>query len=168
MKRYLLLLLSLVTFNIFSQIEDPVEWSFSIEYISDQTYNLVVEADIENGWNVYSQHVDPDGPIPTSFSFLESKDFELIDNVIESNPKTKFDPVFEMNLSSFQNKAVFKQKIHLFNDTIASIEGELEFMVCNATMCLPPDYVDMFFFLTLKKKIILTNSLTDDFCSISK
>ena len=115
MKRYLFLFLSLITFNMFSQIEDPVEWSFSIEHISDQTYNLVIEADIEQGWSVYSQDVNPDGPIPTSFSFVDSKDFELIDDVVESNPNTKYDPVFEMNLSSFQNKAVFKQKIRLLN-----------------------------------------------------
>ena len=135
---------------MFSQIEDPVQWSFSVEQISERTYNLVIEADIENGWNVYSQYVDPDGPIPTSFSFFRSEDFKLIDSVTESNPKTKYDPVFQMDLSSFQNKAVFKQKVKVLNDNISSIKGELEFMACNSTMCLPPDYVDMLF--VLKKK----------------
>ena len=68
----------------------------------------------------------------------------------ESNSKTKYDPVFQMNLSSFQDKAVFKQKIKILNTNISVVKGELEFMVCNATMCLPPDYVDMLF--ELKKK----------------
>jgi len=146
-----------MTFNTFSQIEDPVQWYFSVEQISDTTCNLVIEAEIENGWNVYSQHVDPDGPVPTSFSFFQSKDFELIDSVKESNPTTKFDPVFEMNLSSFQNTAIFQQKIHVLNDIGFFIKGELEFMVCNATMCLPPDYVDMSF--AIKKKNNVTNSI---------
>jgi len=150
MKNYIFLLFALITFNLFAQIEDPVEWSFSVEKVENDIYDLVIEAEIESGWNVYSQHVDPDGPIPTNFVFEESDNFILIDDVLESNTKTKFDPVFQMNLSSFEEKAVFKQKIKLVNQNTISIKGELEFMVCNATMCLPPDYVDMLF--DLKKK----------------
>ena len=161
MKKYLFLLLSLITFNMFSQIEDPVDWSFSVEHISEDLYYLVVEADIEKGWNVYSQYVDPDGPVPTSLSFFNEtkKSFELIDSVVESNTNTKFDPVFEMNLSSFQSKAVFKQKIKLLDENLSLIKGELEFMVCNATMCLPPDYVDLLF--DFKKKNNIGNSIKE-------
>ena len=155
MKKYVFLLLTLITFNMFGQIEDPVDWDFSIEHIENDIYNLIIEAEIEKGWNVYSQHVDPDGPIPTSFLFSESEDFILIDGVIESNSTTKFDPVFQMNLSSFQDEAIFKQKIKILNDTISAIQGELEFMVCNATMCLPPDYVDMLFDFKKKTKNLL-------------
>ena len=90
MKKYVFLLLTLITFNMFGQIEDPVDWDFSIEHIDNDIYNLIIEAEIEKGWNVYSQHVDPDGPIPTSFLFSESEDFILIDGVIESNSTTKF------------------------------------------------------------------------------
>ena len=150
MKKYFVLILGLISINLFAQIEDPVEWAFSVEKINNDIYNLVINADIEPGWNVYSQQVDPDGPIPTNFIFEESDDFLLIDSVVESNTKTKFDPVFQMNLSSFEDKAVFKQKVKIINVNIETIKGELEFMVCNATMCLPPDYVDMLF--DFKKK----------------
>ena len=150
MKNSIFALLSLITFNFFAQIQDPVDWSFSVEHLSDQSINLIIEADIEEGWNVYSQYVDPDGPVPTTFSFIQSEEFELVGSVEESNSKTKYDPVFQMNLSSFQDKAVFKQKIKILNSNISVVKGELEFMVCNATMCLPPDYVDMLF--ELKKK----------------
>ena len=150
MKNSIFALLSLITFNFFAQIQDPVDWSFSVEHLSDQTINLIIEADIEEGWNVYSQYVDPNGPVPTTFSFVQSEEFELVGSVEESNSKTKYDPVFQMNLSSFQDKAVFKQKIKILNSNISVVKGELEFMVCNATMCLPPDYVDMLF--ELKKK----------------
>ena len=102
MKKFIFLLLTLLSFNLFSQIEDPVDWSFSIEHLSDDIYNLVIEANIEKGWNVYSQHVDPDGPIPTSFSFFSSADdieglvFWLLDattvllfsETLQSNPRS--------------------------------------------------------------------------------
>ena len=170
MKEYIFLLLTFFTFNLFSQIEDPVTWSFSTERTSEDMYDLIIEAEIDAGWSVYSQHVDPDvGPVPTSFSFFTEtkKSFELIDDVRESNTTTKYDPVFQIELSSFQSKAVFKQKIKLVNDTLSIIKGELEFMVCNATMCLPPDYVDMSF--ELKKKSKDQNSLvTSDLVNSNK
>ena len=150
MKKYIFLLYALLSLNIIAQIEDPVEWTFSVDSVSEDMRHLVIRADIEKGWNVYSQHVDPDGPVPTSFMFNQSPSYKLIGSVDESNTITKFDPVFQMELSSFQTKAVFKQKIQLLNDTLSVIKGELEFMVCNSTMCLPPDYVDMVF--DLKKK----------------
>jgi thiol:disulfide interchange protein len=162
MKKYFFLLLSVIALNTFSQIEDPVDWSFSVEHISNQSFNLIIEAEIEEGWNVYSQYVNPDGPVPTSFYFVETEEYELIDGVEESNSKTKYDPVFQMDLSSFQDKAIFKQKIKILNDTTSVIRGELEFMVCNATMCLPPDYVDMIF--EVKKKT--ENSLKDNSSSL--
>ncbi|MBJ04911.1 MAG: hypothetical protein CMP65_03295 [Flavobacteriales bacterium] len=156
MKKYLILFFGSIFLNLFSQIEDPVNWSFEIEEISKDIYNLVIKADIEQGWSIYSQFVDPDGPIPTSFTFISDDSFELIDSVIESAPNTKFDPVFQMNLAAFQKKALFTQKVKLLSDTITSISGELEFMACNSTMCLPPDYVTMEF--NFKKKNHQQNS----------
>ena len=163
MKKYIFLLLAFISLNISAQIEDPVDWSFSVEHISEDLYYLVVEADIEKGWNVYSQYVDPDGPVPTSLSFFnETKNsFVLIDSVIESNTTTKFDPIFEMNLSSFQTKAIFKQKIKLIDENVSIINGELEFMVCNAMMCLPPDYVDMLFDFKKKNKTSHSSSVSN-------
>ena len=52
MKKFLFLLFSLVISYSYSQIEDPVSWTFSVEKIDIETYNLVIDADIENGWNV--------------------------------------------------------------------------------------------------------------------
>jgi len=151
MKKHIFILLAFISFNLISQIEDPVDWTFFVEKIQDNDYNLVIEAKIEKGWNVYSQHVDPDGPIPTTFSFKDSPDYKLIDSVQESNTITKFDPVFQMNLASFQKEATFTQKVKILSDTISSIMGELEFMACNSTMCLPPEYVTMIFDFKKKK-----------------
>ena len=151
MKKYIFYLLSIVFFTAFTQIEDPVQWSFSVENQDDNTFQLIIKAQIEEGWRVYSQHIDGDGPIPTSFQFFTHDGFELVDNVIENNALTKFDPMFDMNLSYFQRNAIFKQKILLLDDTLSTIHGELEFMVCNDIMCLPPDYVDMLFDFKKKK-----------------
>ena len=74
MKNYIFLFFSFITFSLFGQngIQDPVDWNFTIEHVQDDIYDLVIDVEIDSGWSVYSQHVDPDGPIPTSFSFFES------------------------------------------------------------------------------------------------
>ena len=165
MKKYLFLLFTIMSFTGFAQIEKPVKWIFSVEHVSERNYDLVIKADIQKGWNVYSQDVNPDGPIPTSFVFNESVDFKLIDQVKESQPITKYDPVFQMELSSFQNEAIFKQRIELLNDTLSIVKGELEFMACNSEMCLPPDYVDMLFDVKKKKDSLLA-SISNWFCGL--
>ena len=159
MKKLLFIVIAILTFNVNAQIEDPVEWSFSYDSISQDSYILTIKAKIERGWNIYSQFVNPDGPIPTSFVFEESEDFKLVGIVNEPNPNTKYDPVFQMDLSSFQDEVVFTQEIKLLNKVLPKIKGELEFMACNEKMCLPPDYVDMIFDLKKKDKSDLENSL---------
>ena len=159
MKKLLFIVIAILTFNVNAQIEDPVEWSFSYDSISQDSYILTIKAKIERGWNIYSQFVNPDGPIPTSFVFEESEDFKLVGIVNEPDPNTKYDPVFQMELSSFQDEVVFTQEIKLLNKVLPTIKGELEFMACNEKMCLPPDYVDMIFDFKKKDKSDLENSL---------
>ena len=74
---------------------------------------------------MYSQHIDDDGPVPTIFQFFgDSLAFNLLGGVTESNTITKFDPMFDMELSYFENKALFEQKIQVLNDTLNVIKGE--------------------------------------------
>ena len=51
-------------------VENPVTWSWETEKISDTEYKLIYNATIEEGWHLYSAHVDPDvGPYPTAFYY---------------------------------------------------------------------------------------------------
>ena len=40
-----------------SQIYDPVNWSFSKQNISENTYELTFIADIEEGWTISSNDI---------------------------------------------------------------------------------------------------------------
>ena len=75
MKKNLLALIFFLPSLLFSQIFNPVEWSFSQEDLGDSEYNLLFEANIEDGWYVYSQHVGDDGPIPTEFTFFDTEGY---------------------------------------------------------------------------------------------
>ena len=61
--------------------------------------------------------------------------------VFESeNLHTEYDPNFDMELSFFEKEATFTQKVKL-SEKGAKIKGELTFMVCDDSKCLPPEYV---------------------------
>lgn len=148
-KSFLLLALSFVIASASGQILDPVKWKFSSNQIADNEFELVFTAVIDDGWTVYSQHIEGDGPVPTSFFFTEADNYERIGEVVESseNRKTIHDNVFDMELSKFYHQAVFTQKVRV-NDTSKPIEGFLEFMTCDDTRCLPPTEVEFSFALT--------------------
>ena len=131
--------------SVHSQILEPVEWSTSVEKVSDTEYLLISTANIDNGWHLYSQNVPENGPIPTTFTFEDNTDFELNGSVSEETGKTVDDPVFQMKIKFFENKAEFKQRIKVLNDELSIVKGEVEFMVCDDERCLPPTYVDLEF-----------------------
>ncbi|WP_299528096.1 LptF/LptG family permease [uncultured Lutibacter sp.] len=141
------LLLSLLIFSIstFSQIHDPVKWSTSVENISDSEYDLIIQATIDSGWHLYSQKVPDNGPIATTFVFEKNENYELVGNTSEEKGHTTFDSVFEMKIKYFENKAVFKQRIKTLSKNASVIIGEVEFMVCDDTSCLPPTFIDLNF-----------------------
>ena len=147
------LLLTATMFSTgFSQIFDPVKWSFSVERISETEANLHFDAKIESGWHLYSQKIDGDGPIPTSFAFQELGTAKLNGALAEGKGHREMDPNFGIELKYFENKARFTQKVKL-TASATSIKGELEFMVCNDERCLPPDYLPFEFKVPKAEKL---------------
>ena len=149
MKNACIFLFLMLSLGIFSQIEDPLQWSTTVEEISDTEFVLVSEATIAAGWHLYSQNVPEDGPIPTTFIFDTSKgEFSLEGKTIEEEGITVDDPVFEMKIKFFENAAIFKQRIKTISGK-NTIQGVVEFMVCDDTKCLPPTEIALVF--NLKK-----------------
>ena len=144
MKKVIILLTFVLSTSVFSQIYDPVKWLTSVEKISDIEYNLIATATIESGWHLYSQVVPEGGPILTTFTFIDSKHYELVNKTQEEEGHEIDDPVFEMRIKFFENKTEFKQRVKVLND-INTIDAEVEFMVCDDEKCLPPNNIDLTF-----------------------
>jgi thiol:disulfide interchange protein DsbD len=141
------------SFNLISQVFEPVKWVTSTEKVSETEYVLISTATIDSGWHLYSQDVPDGGPIPTSFTYKTNSDFSLISNTSEEEGHTVDDPVFDMRIKFFENKAEFRQRITVVNKELSIVEGEVEFMVCDDEKCLPPGYVDLQFNLKDAKVI---------------
>jgi len=124
-----------------AQILKPVKWQFGAKKLNDHEAVVFMKATINNGWHIYSQHLEDGGPIPTSFSFKSSPDYTLVGQPAEPKAKTKYEEVFDMDVAYFDNQVVFQQKVKLTKGA-TSVRGAVEFMACNATQCLPPDEVE--------------------------
>ena len=144
-KSFSLLLLVLLPVIAFSQILDPVKWSFSVERNSNEEATLLLTAKADKGWHVYSQNIPAGGPLPTTFSFNKSKHYQLVGKVTEPKGITENDPNFDMVLTFFADKVTFRQKIKILSKEDFNITGVLNFMCCDDKQCLPPSDVDFEF-----------------------
>jgi len=156
----------LIFVSVQGQILTPVKWSFTTEKTAENEVDLVFTAKIDKGWHLYSQFIAEGGPIPTSFSFTQTKDFKKISKVKEGKPQEFMDPNFEMLLKFFSDKAVFRQKIKQLSSKPFTIKGSLEFMVCDDSRCLPPETVDFEFKLDGASALIEKSSVDTDTSSV--
>jgi len=124
------------------EIETPVTWEASVQQQSDQMYQLRVTANIKENWHLPSQKPLPEGeigPIPTEFEYeTQGKNISLIGETLEPEGITKRDPIFDIMLTYFKEKAVFKQKIKLENPDQKLIT-HINFSICDDEKCLPVD-----------------------------
>ncbi|MDZ7737742.1 MAG: cytochrome c biogenesis protein CcdA [Bacteroidales bacterium] len=129
------LFLSLISF---SQIYDPVSWTFSYEKNKENEYDLILTATVEEGSHLYGMDVPAGGPIPTSFSFTESSDYELAGDVhAMSEGEIVFDQAFEMDIRYFSGEVVFRQTVRSELDEFI-VEGYVNYMACDDEKCSPP------------------------------
>jgi len=144
MKRLLVVLFTLMSVVVSSQIFNPVEWEFSQKQLSKNEIELQFKASIEYPWHMYSQLVDDD-MIATKLTFTTDNSCELLGVTTEGESIEEYDPTQEMVLKYFEHEAVFIQKIKVISSEDFKIAGNVYFMVCDAAKCLPPEEVEFLF-----------------------
>jgi len=166
MKKNIFLLGFFLLFSILvkAQIYNPIKWKTSIAKISDTEYELQAKAIIESGWHLYSQEVADGGPLPTTFSFSKTSDFQLVDNVKEEKGKNINDPVFKMQIKFFEKEAAFTQRIKILSSKPFKIKAQVEFMVCNDENCLPPSSDELEFTIipSAKAKTLIETTVKEN------
>lgn len=150
MKNLIIAFLFLFALGSSAQILDPIDWSHEVQKVSDDEYDLIINADFEPNWHIYSQFIvfeeDEIGPIPTEIEFFDAAgNFDLIGKTSEPETKPVFDKAFGMEISYFGGQAQFVQRVKLINKTLNSIKGAIYFQVCDDTRCLAPDSEEFVF-----------------------
>ena len=140
-----------------SQVENPIEWKFASTQVEENIFELSFSAKLEPHWHVYSTTLSGDeGPVPTAIDIKLPDGAELVGGIIEPKPIKEFDKNFQMDLLYFDNEVTFSQRVKV-PSAGATVTGELTYMVCDDSKCLPPDYLDFSF--DLKPKGLKSKSL---------
>ncbi len=134
MKTCLLFLFGILTLQ--AQFEEPVVWESKVEQLAEDRYQLIFEADIAPNWHLYSQFSDPEGAIPTEFVFDQTDSFKLVGNVTESESVVDYDQVFDMDLTYFNDSAIFQQQIQVLDDRLTQIKVEINYQACDDELCI--------------------------------
>ena len=116
--------------------QNPIEWITNTEKKNDSTYNLKTTAKIENNWRLYSQYNEEGGAILTEFIFSDSLIIKNYSKVIEPEPITKFDPVFNLDQSYFVNQVTFNQRIVLSDNDVDFVNQTVYYQVCDDRVCI--------------------------------
>lgn len=138
-KRLLAFLFTLIVgiFSVHAQVENPTTWSFSQTSLGNDEYELQLKATIAPGWHIYSMFTPDGGPMRTTLTLSEdNKGVELVGTAVENEPKKAQDEVFGVEVWSFENEYIIKQKVKVTDPAMASIKGTLEFQVCQEGQCV--------------------------------
>lgn len=148
MKNRFILLIAAIALSVasFSQIFEPIKWSYELKNTGKNAATIVMKASIDKGWHLYGMTIPKDGPRPTTFVFEELVNAKLEGGVISKSKLLEvYDPNFDMKLNWYKDAAIFEQKISFDDFSNVRIKGYVEFMACDDQSCLPPnqDYFDL-------------------------
>ena len=129
-------------FNPGGTTQDPVTWKARAEKLDDNQYNLILEANIEAEWHIYSQFTDPAGPLPLELEFLKAdEDYTLNGPTRESETHIEYSDIFEVDETFFSDTAKLTQEITLNNQTTDLIKLILKYQVCKEVCINEEKYV---------------------------
>jgi DsbC/DsbD-like thiol-disulfide interchange protein len=142
MKKFLLsFFLISFAFCAWAQSSKQVNWTFSSKKVADNTYELVIKADIKGNWHMYAQE-GGDGPISTTFTFKKNP-LLAVDGKLKENGKMHkvYEEAFKSEVRYYESSVLFTQMVKLKGSGKTTLTGKVEFMVCNDKECLPPSEV---------------------------
>jgi len=134
-KNILFVIISILSLN--SQEKEPVSWSYEVNKINSLEYQITFNAEIINGWKLYSQFSPEEGSVKTSFKFLNNEGDYIASEIFNEEPYTVgYDNVFNMDLFYFEENASFNQLFKLVNKDFNQIKIEVDYSSCDDELCI--------------------------------
>ena len=128
-----------ITFTVSAQIQDPVDWSYSVKKVSSDTYTFTATANIEGDWHIYSQTTGKGGPVPTKINFNKNPLVTIVGATKEvGKVKQVYDDLFKTTVRFIGETATYTQTLKVRGGVKTNISGFVAYMVCDDRQCLPP------------------------------
>ncbi len=133
----LVMMLLMFTALVNAQIINPVKWDHTAVKIDSKTYELHLNAIIDDSWHMYAQDAG-EGPEPTTISFTINPLISFDGKVKEVGKLQSAYEKYFRSISRYYEKNVdFVQKIKLRSSAATVVNGKIRFVVCNERKCLP-------------------------------
>ena len=133
---FLFFLLGCVS-SLTAQVENPAKWTFSQKSLGNNEYELVLKAELDPGWTVYSMYTPEGGPMATTVTLNQAgKGIELVGKAQENEPHKKYDEIFGVDVWYFSGEFIIRQKVKVTDATIVSVKGSIEYQVCQEGQCV--------------------------------
>lgn len=153
MKKIFGFLAILLAFSANSQLLDPVKWKTSVNQKSNDEFELVMEATIDDHWHMFSQYTPDGGSLPSEFDYKnQDENYQLVGKTTESPYKKVYSEIFEVDEYQFEDKATFKQLIKVSNTNLKEVKVSVYYQVCKE-QCIQQDK-DFIFKLPEIKKVV--------------
>jgi thiol:disulfide interchange protein DsbD len=128
-----------ISFTVSAQIQDPVDWSYSVKKVSADTYTFTATANIEGDWHIYSQTTGTGGPIPTKITFNKNPLITIVGATKEiGKVKQVYDDLFKTTVRYIGETATYTQTLKVRGGVKTNISGTVTYNVCDDRQCLPP------------------------------
>ncbi|MFL5730405.1 MAG: protein-disulfide reductase DsbD domain-containing protein [Cytophagaceae bacterium] len=150
--RSLFFLLIFLSFSAFSQIEKHAQWKFTISNSAPkigEVVEITIEADIDEGWYLYSSDHDPKLDAPFAVITFEGPDFKQSGKLKAIGAKEKYDEIWQGNIKTFTIKAKFTQKLTITGPSPV-ITVKVEGQVCSHVNGLCVQVKEKYIFDTIK------------------
>ncbi len=137
-KIFFFITLFLITISsLQAQIIDPAHWKHRVKVVDDTHALLIMEAEIDPGWHMYSQFFEDGGPVKMTFDFKQSPNYKRIGKVKESpKPHEEIDKIFDVKVAYFDKKARLTQKIQRIATQDFTVKASVHYQVCSDESCV--------------------------------
>jgi DsbC/DsbD-like thiol-disulfide interchange protein len=140
--------ISIVSFLLFTlstnaQSGSKVSWKYSAKKLTGNQYEIKLSATIQPGWHLYSQNQSAEAiALPTTITFTKNPLVTLDGKTTESGKLIdQYEKATASRSKYYLGSVVFTQKVTVKGSAKTSVNGQIEFMVCDDKQCLPPEIV---------------------------
>ncbi|MDB5211257.1 MAG: hypothetical protein JWQ30_2084 [Sediminibacterium sp.] len=135
MKKILLSLsLTVMVYTGFGQ-DNHVSWGYEAKKVTADTYEVIITAEVEQAWHLYSQHAS--GPGRTSFIFKANPLITKTGVVKELGNLEKVVDKSVGEILSYSGKVQFVQTVKVKGNIKTNVSGTIQYTVCDDSHCLP-------------------------------
>jgi thiol:disulfide interchange protein DsbD len=143
LKTFSLLLASLLSVSsvVFAQTGSAkqVKISQAVKKMGEKKYEVTITASIVGDYHLYAQDAGAEGPVPTTIRFQPNPLLTMVGKPTEKGKKiSKMEEVWGGKVNYYEKTVSFVQVVTAKTNAKTSLNGTIEFMVCNDEVCLPP------------------------------